>query len=210
MWTLQRKDGGWNWVKINQPPSEVDDHFGVTMAAIGAGVAPDEYANTPAARKGLDNIRHYLRKHPPATMHNRAMLMWASTYVDGLMTDADRRQTINDLFALQQPDGGWGLATLGDWKRCDGKQQDRNSSDGYGTGFVIYVLRRAGVRANDPRIHKGIVWLKTHQRASGRWFTRSAWKDSIHVITYSATAYAVLALAECDEVIPAAKEGSPP
>ena len=180
------------------------------MAAIGAGVAPDEYAKTPAACKGLDKIRHYLRNHPPATMHNRAMLMWASTYVDGLMTDADRRQTIDDLFALQQPDGGWGLATLGDWKRCDDKQQDRNSSDGYGTGFVIHVLRRAGVRANDLRIRKGIAWLKTHQRASGRWFTRSAWKDSMHVITYSGTAYAVLALAECDEVTPAPKGGSPP
>ena len=73
-------------------------------------------------------MSHYLRNHPPATMHNRAMLMWASTYVDGLMTDADRRQTIDDLFALEQADGGWGLATPGDWKRCDDKQQDRNST----------------------------------------------------------------------------------
>ena len=34
----------------------------------------------------------------------------------------------------------WALATLGDWKRSDGKQQDRETSDGYGTGFVIYAL----------------------------------------------------------------------
>jgi len=28
---------------------------------------------------------------------------------------------------------------LGDWKRSDGKEQDKDSSDGYGTGFVIYL-----------------------------------------------------------------------
>ena len=32
----------------------------------------------------------------------------------------------------------------------------------------------------------------------------------MHVITYSGTAYAVLALTECDEVTPATKEGTPP
>ena len=54
MWTLQREDGGFDWEKSNQPPSEVDDHFGATMAVIGVGVAPDGYAATPAARAGLD------------------------------------------------------------------------------------------------------------------------------------------------------------
>ena len=100
--------------------------------------------------------------------------------------------------SLQKRDGGWGLATLGNWKRSDDEEQDYESSDGYGTGFVIYVLRLAGVPADDVRIKKAIGWLKANQRASGRWFTRSAHKDS-NYITNAGTALALLALAECGE-----------
>jgi squalene-hopene/tetraprenyl-beta-curcumene cyclase len=210
MWTLQREDGGFTWLKNAQPPSEIDDHYGVTMAAIGAGVAPDDYARTPQARAGLDKIRRYLRNHPPAHLHHRAMRLLASEYVDGIMTLPERRDVVDDLLALQKPDGGWGLATLGTWERSDGKQQDYASSDGYGTGFAIYVLRRAGVPANDPRIQRGIAWLKTYQRASGRWFTRSLWKDQRHYLTHAGTAYALLALAQCGEIRPTRGSGDNP
>lgn len=199
MWSMQREDGGFDWMKYNQPPSEVDDHYGVTMAAIGVGVAPDGYAETPAAKAGLGKIREYFKNNPPANLHHQAMLLLASLGVSGIMTEADRRQTVQELFALQKRDGGWSLATLGDWERSDGKLQDRKSSDGYGTGFAVYVLRRAGVPAQDRRIQEGINWLKSHQRLSGRWFTRSLWKDQKHYLSHAGTAYAILALATCGE-----------
>jgi squalene-hopene/tetraprenyl-beta-curcumene cyclase len=41
MWTIQRADGSWKWLHCDYPPMEIDDHYGVTVAAIGAGVAPD-------------------------------------------------------------------------------------------------------------------------------------------------------------------------
>jgi len=184
------------------------------MAAIGAGIAPDDYSRTPAAKTGLDKIRRYLRNNPPANVHNRAMKMLASLYVDGIMTKAERKKVVDDLFAIQKTDGGWNLATLGrNWKRADGSSQDYRTSDGYGTGFVIYALRTAGVSAGDPRIQKGVRWLKTNQRASGRWFTRSMDKDSRQFITHSGTAYAILALAACGETTGAAPpepyEGAP-
>ena len=37
------------------------------------------------------------------------------------------------------------------------------------------------------------------QRQSGRWFTRSMWKDSRHYITHTGTAYAIVALAMCEQ-----------
>jgi len=200
MWTLQRDDGGFTWLKNAQPPSEVDDHYGVTMAAIGAGIAPENYADTPQARAGLEKVRQYLRDHPPEHLHHRAMRLLASQHVGGVMTEPQCREVIDEFFALEKPDGGWALATLGNWQRSDGKEQDYASSDGYGTGFAIYVLRRAGVPADDSRVQRGVVWLKTHQRLSGRWFTRSLWKDQKHYLTHDGTAYAILALAACGEL----------
>jgi squalene-hopene/tetraprenyl-beta-curcumene cyclase len=125
MWEFQQPDGGWKWAKLSAPPSEIDEHFGVTMAAIAVGAAPEKYALTPKAQEGLNRIRAYLRDHPPRTMHNRAMLMLAANRVDALMTDEQRRQTAADLFVLQRPDGGWAMAGLGDWQRPDGQAQHR-------------------------------------------------------------------------------------
>jgi squalene-hopene/tetraprenyl-beta-curcumene cyclase len=200
IWDLQRDDGSWNWVKQGTPPSEIDDHFGVTMAAIGVGTAPDRYADTPRARKGLERICRYLSEHPPTTMHQRGMLLLAAGCVKGLLTKEQCKQTIADLFALQQSDGGWAMASLGDWKRADGAPLDRTVSDGYGTGFAVYVLRRGGgIAVDDPHLHKGVLWLQTHQRASGCWFTRSPHKND-ELSTYTGTAYAILALDACGEI----------
>ncbi len=199
MWTVQRDDGGFDWMKFNQPPSEIDDHYGVTMAAVGVGMAPDGYAETGAAQAGLEKIRLYFANNPPANLHHRAMLLLASLHLDEIMTEGERQKVMEDLFALQKPDGGWGAVTLGNWERSDGKPRDMETSDGYGTGFAIYVLRQAGVPADDPRIQRGVAWLKTHQRQSGRWFTRSMWKDSQHLISQAGTACAVCALAICGE-----------
>jgi hypothetical protein len=199
MWTLQSEDGHFEWEKSNQPPSEVDDHFGATMALIGVGVAPDDYSHTPAAQAGLHKIRQYLQNSPPENLHQRSMLLLGSLHIDGVLTDAERKAVVDDLFAVQKPDGGWGIVSLGNWNRHDGKPDDTESSDGYGTGFSIYVLREAGVPANDPRIQAGIAWLKANQRISGRWFTRSQWQDSRHYLSRLGTAYAIRALAACGD-----------
>ena len=200
IWDLQRDDGGWSWFINGKPPSETDEHYGVTMAAIGVGVAPGQYADTPEARKGLEGIRRYLRKHPPTTMHQRAMLLLAAGGVQGLLTEQEIKQAVADLFALQRPEGGWAMSGLGDWKRADGKPLDRTVSDGYGTGFVVYVLRRGGrVPADEPRLQKAVLWLKTHQQPDGSWFTPSPYKND-ELSTFVGTAYAVLALEACGEM----------
>lgn len=199
MWTLQRADGGFEWEKSSQPPSEIDDHFGATMALLGAGVAPDDYATTPASQAGLEKIRQYLLNTPPINLHQRSMLLLGSLHVDGIMTEAERQKLIMELFAAQKQDGGWNIVSLGNWPRHDGKPDDTQSSDGYGTGFSIYVLRQAGVPADDPKIRAGIGWLKANQRASGRWFTRSQWQDSRHLLSRQGTAWAIRALVACGE-----------
>src|SRR5262249_45556106 len=135
----------------------------------------------------------------PPDLHHATMLLWASTRLDGLMSSERRAATIERLRSLQRPDGGWNLPSLGAWKRRDGTPNDPGSpSDGYATGLAVFVLRRAGVPATDPAIRHGVDWLLSHQRASGRWFTRSVSTDKFHYITHAGTAFAVLALEACD------------
>lgn len=197
MWTLQREDGGWSWLKCGWPPMESDDYYGVGLAAVAVAVAPEEYRQTPAAQAGIAKMKAYLAKNPPPTVHHSAMLLWASSYGADFLTAEQQTAVKDKLLALQHVDGGWSLPSLGNWKRDDGSEQSKNS-DGYGTGFTIYVLRRAGVPANDPLLERGVAWLKKNQRESGRWFTRSLKKDGHHFITHAGTAFAVMAIQSCE------------
>jgi squalene-hopene/tetraprenyl-beta-curcumene cyclase len=198
MWQLQRPAGAWAWNKTRLAPLEHDDYFGAVYAAVGVGQAPEGYAASADARDGVARLREYLRQHAAPDLHHKTWLLWASVKLDGLMTAAECHRAIQELLALQHEDGGWSLSSLGAWKRRDGKPNDPGAaSDGYGTGLIVYVLRQAGVAATDKPIRRGVEWLKTHQRASGRWFTRSLNHDGKHVISNTGTAYAIMALRAC-------------
>ena len=199
MWTVQQKDGSIPWLKLNQPPMEFDDHYGVTLAALAVGVAPEGYAATEPAKKGVAQLQAWLKANPPKNLHNRAMLLWVSSYLDGFLSADEQKAVKTDLLAKQLPNGGWSTSSLGDWKRIDNKEQMPNVADGYGTGFTIYLLRRAGVPAKDPAVVKGIAWLKANQRESGRWFTRSLVDDNNHhYLTHIGCSFAVMAIQSCE------------
>jgi squalene-hopene/tetraprenyl-beta-curcumene cyclase len=198
VWAVQRPNGAWDWNKHRLPPVEYDDYFGAVFAALGVGVAPEDYAGTPAAREGLTLLRKYLRDNPPPNLHHKAWLLWASLKLEGVMTVGEREKAVKELLALQRDDGGWSLPSLGEWKRLDGSPNDAKApSDGYATGLVLYVLREAGVPATEGPMRRGAAWLMTHQRVSGRWFTRSLNADRAHYMTAAGTAFAVMALKAC-------------
>lgn len=114
MWTLQRPDGGWQWPFRDTPPLKVDEHYGVTLAAIGAGMAPEDYSASPAAQAGLDRIRRFLKSTPAVSLHQQAMTLWASSCVDGLLSRDAKAAILSRLMDSQRPDGGWSMASLVD------------------------------------------------------------------------------------------------
>ena len=199
-WKIQRDDGSWDWLKCGWGPFESDDHYGVTLAAIAAAKAPGDYAQTGQAAAGLAKLRGYLKNHPPRLPHHKAMMLWLGRELPKWVGENDRQRWQKELLDLQLTDGGWATAALGDWKRKDGSAQTLDRGDGYGTGFVIFALRQSGLPASHPAIRRGIGWLKTNQRESGRWFTRSPYKDGRHYISHAGTVFALLALAECGEL----------
>ena len=201
MWAVQRKTGEWAWIKCDWPPLEHDDYYGAVLAAVTTGVAPEKYAETEKAKEGIAKLKAYFEKMPPPDLHHKAMLLWASSKIDGLMSANDRTATIAELKKLQRVDGGWCLPSLGKYARRDKTANDTAApSDGYATGLVVYILRQSGVAADDPVIHFGVKWLKKNQRESGRWFTRSLNNDKAHYIANAGSAFAVMALDACGEL----------
>lgn len=199
MLTHQRPDGGWAPIG-GAERTFINEYEETLLAAMGIGAAPENYAQTEPAAKALDRVRAYLKTHAAFTPYQKGMLIWASTKVTGLLTDSDRLALAASLLTLQQADGGWNLRSL--LQEVEAWQSGRFAtnlpSDGYGTGFAIYAARLAGVPADDPRIVRGIAWLKTHQRASGRWFTPSLnTYTKQNILSNSGTGFAILALREC-------------
>jgi squalene-hopene/tetraprenyl-beta-curcumene cyclase len=198
MWALQITSGdakgAFPWLEFhNQPWEGNSQYYGATLAAIASG---------NEARPGLDALKQYLRKDfASRTLHDRVMLLWASTKVDGLLTDAERHGIVDGVLSRQQPDGGFSISSfVGDWKRHDNTPLE-TKSDGYATGLVAYVLEQAGVPAGNSHLHASLAWLTKNQQADeGRWLAYSLNKqrdlstDIGKFMSDAATAYAVLAL----------------
>src|SRR4051794_21384523 len=85
IWTLQKPDGSWSWLKCGWPPYEHDDYYGAVFAALGVGSAPGGYSQSEPAQAGLARLRGYLKANPPPDLHHRTFLLWASNRLDGLM-----------------------------------------------------------------------------------------------------------------------------
>lgn len=203
MWDVQRKTGEWNWIKCDWPPLEHDDYYGATLAALAVGYAPGDYAKTEKAKAGVESLKAYFKKTPAPDLHHTAMLLWASTKLDGLMTADEQKKVVAALKAKQRKDGGWCLPSLGAYARHETKEPNDpdSASDGYGTGFVTWVLLQAGEKSDAAAVAGGVKWLKANQRESGRWFTRSLSNDRAHYIANAGTAFAVLALNEAGEKV---------
>lgn len=203
MWALQRPTGNWRQLGCGEIiPSENDRHYTAALAALAAGIAPEGYAHSAEAQDGLTKLRRYFAKTPAYSLHNDAMVLWASAHLDGLMTAAERDKTVKDILARQRADGGWSFPTL--TLHTIPKNQPDHPSDGYGTGFAVYILRQAGLSASQPEMRRGVAWLQTHQKVSGRWFTPAGVHPTEGGVgsrdLYAqnhATAFSVLALKAC-------------
>ena len=207
MWKLQMKtgpnSGAWTWLNFNYEPWESPNspYFGASLAALAVGSAPGGYAAKPEVQEQVSALRGYFaREHGKVALHNQLMGLWASGRLSSLLTDQQRQATIDATFGLQHPDGGWSTASLGSYQRVDHTPNDPRA-DGYATALATLALQEAGIAGSDPRLAKGLEWLRRNQdRASGRWAAASLNKqrdpesDIGKFMSDAATAYAVLSL----------------
>jgi squalene-hopene/tetraprenyl-beta-curcumene cyclase len=211
MFRLQRSDGDWTISDDNNPPLESKRYQLATVAARAVGNAPGWLAQqrgTPIEAK-VQLLEKLLRSESMLQGdYDRTDLLWASTELPGLLSARRQQELIQVILGHQKPDGGWSIRTFAqpdEWGKGNRAEKLRAEleitdppSDGHMTGLAIIALRKAGVPSSDPRIQRGVSWLLTNQRSSGRWYTRSLNRDGWQFITYSGTAYPLLALALCD------------
>jgi len=211
MFKLQRADGDWTIGDDNNPPLESNRYQLATVAARAVGNAPGWLAQQhgTAVEAKVRLLENYLRaEHKLQGDYDRTDLLWAATELPGLLDDARKEQLIQMILAHQKADGGWSIRNFAlpeEWGKGNRAEKLRAElefsdppSDGHMTGLAIIVLRKAGVSAGDPRIQRGVSWLLTNQRSSGRWWTRSLNRDGWQFISYSGTVYPLLALSLCD------------
>jgi hypothetical protein len=208
LWRTQLREGNdkgsWDWLDFGLEPweSKGGRYLGAALAAIAVGVTPvskSQELNSETS-EGVALLRGYLKDHFAGQhLYNRAWTLWASKYLDGLLTDDQRKEIVSALLVKQQADGGWNLAALGGFVRRDGSTQ-YTASDGYATGLVLEILQTSGIAKDSPQVAKGLAWLKANQKATGEWLGVSVNKKrnpETHagkLMTDAATAFAVLAL----------------
>jgi squalene-hopene/tetraprenyl-beta-curcumene cyclase len=209
MLKLQRDSGTWGSLDC-WPPYESSAYHLATVAAMAIGTAPGWLANLKDEQllSAVAGLKKYLQTETPKQDYDRTLLLWASARLPDLLTADKKKELVELVLGKQRADGGWSIRAFGapeQWGSGNRAEKLRSEpefanppSDGHQTGLAIIVLRESGVPANDPRIQKGIAWLLTNQRASGRWWTRSLNTEKWHFITYSGTAFPLLALQMCD------------
>jgi squalene-hopene/tetraprenyl-beta-curcumene cyclase len=213
MWQTQQASGdaagAWAWLDFHLQPWEMHDaqYFGAAMAALAAGTAPENYHSTPTIQEPLQRLRRYLdRNYPAQPLHQRLALLWAETALPGLLAPDRRQAVIDAALRAQNSDGGWSLYALAPSDR-HGARFLRLWSDGYATGFVTFVLQRAGLPRDNPQLQRGLLWLAQHQDREGFWAAYSInhymnWSTPKgRFMSDAATAYAVLSLTESQGAI---------
>lgn len=210
MFELQLESGTFGTLEC-WPPYESDAYHEATVAAMAAATAPGWLAEADEpTRARVEALRRYVVETPPPHDYSRLLLLWTATRWPDLVPADRRRELLEMVWRHQRADGGWSLRSFaapeawGNGSRAAKLRAEPEfadpPSDGHLTGLAVVVLRDAGIDATDPRLERAVAWLLANQRVSGRWWTRSLNTDGPHFITYSGTAFPILALAKCGKL----------
>ncbi len=224
MWAEQLTSGdgagAWAWLDFDLFPWETAyaRYYGAALGALAVGVAPENYQSRPEVQKYLSPLRDYLvREYPAQSLHDRVVLLWASTKLPGLLDASRSRSLVDELLRAQNPDGGWSLSALMRTSGKDGPALDHPESDGYATGLVTLALGQMAANRPTPQVERGVTWLVRNQAGpGGSWFKgheafwaarslnkwRNPWSRIGRFMSDAATAYAVLALTESSRAEP--------
>ena len=149
----QRADGGWEFF-LSRPPineNETTEAAWLIMALQGETKSDASDAHRAALAKAL---AWYDQAKLGDDLGDKVLKILVA--LRGGKSRAELQPAIDELFRLQQPDGGWSQLP-------DGK------SDAFATGESLYVLTMAGYTVTKPEIKRSIEFLLTTQKPDGSW-----------------------------------------
>ena len=208
MLKIQQEDGAWN-VPSCWPPLQSNRYQLATVAALALSLAPgwSDQAEGTAYREKVNQLRRFLKTNHPPHDYARVWLLWAGSRTKDLISQKEKLELIEVIWRHQQEDGGWCLRTFarpgewGDGSRAEKLVSDQDfyfrTSDGHMTGLALIALREAGVSSLDRRVQRALRWIENNQRVTGRWFSSSLNTERYHMLTYSATCFALLSQWRC-------------
>jgi hypothetical protein len=154
--TKQQVDGSWEFFAgLRRPPineSQTTDVAWIVMALAGEARPDAPEAQKASLTKGIA----WLDAATPADLHQDKALKLIMAARDGKPPEA-MQPIINELIALQRPDGGWSQTI------------PEPLSDAFATGQTLYAFSLAGLSAERPEIQRGIDFLIATQIADGSW-----------------------------------------
>jgi squalene-hopene/tetraprenyl-beta-curcumene cyclase len=157
-------------------------------------------------------LKHWLQTAPPKNDFDRVLKLQLAFYLPECVPQVERDAALALLSSKQHEDGGWStrdMSPVNDWHyemsatvlNLIAKLPDaaKPESDAYMTALAIVLMRQNNVPVADPRIQRGLAWLKREQRESGRWWMHSLYRGNYHYTTYIATVEALKAFDLCGE-----------
>lgn len=161
----------------------------------------------------VEKLKEWLKSAPPKNDFDRILKLQLAIYFPECVTPAERENAVAILTAKQHDDGGWStrdMSDVKDWHYVMSPKvltlikglpdAAKPESDAYMTALAIVLMRQNDVPATDPRIQRGLAWLKREQRVSGRWWMHSLYRGNYHYTTYIATVEALKAFDLCGEL----------
>jgi len=185
----QQPDGSWEFFPgLRRPPineNQASDAVWILLALQGETGPEASAAQREALAKGMAWYESATIPNDPQDKVFKLLLAFRNG-----RTRAELQTKLDELVALQRPDGGW--AQLADLK-----------SDAYSTGQTLYILSLAGYTATQPEIKRAIDFLVATQKPDGSWpmLSRSTPDGSpgssklLTPITCAAASWATLGLA---------------
>jgi Squalene-hopene cyclase C-terminal domain/Prenyltransferase and squalene oxidase repeat len=182
----QMKDGSWEFF-LSRPPineTQLTDTSWILMALQGDARASGSEQERTALKKGLAWLAD---AKLPDTYESKVLKLLLALRLGKARSDLQPQ--INELLALQQPNGGW-------------RQLPEMKSDAFATGQTLYVLALAGYSVERPEIKRAIDFLISTQKPDGSWpMTSRSTPDGrpgsaklLTPITCAASAWATLGL----------------
>jgi hypothetical protein len=151
----QQADGSWEFF-LSRPPmneSQATDVAWIIMALQGE-TGPDAEAHGATLEKGMAWLAGAEPGNQQAKVLKLLVALRAGKPRDTL------QPAVDELLALQRPDGGWG-------------QTAELPSDAFATGQALYTLSLAGYTTERPEMKRAVDLLVATQKPDGSWLMAS-------------------------------------